>query len=733
MKRTLSLALALILALSMLLAAPAAAANLYSYPVVYANWQCEQMNTNPPLEPGFQPKSDTLLTQCSTLHTGGAVPGAITIYRAEGSNYFAELLGTWQAEARDGIGDWDWGKTWWDVYPDIVMKEGESYTFVDSDPASWCYAAFGIGFGSLELRGVENYNGTLPEPAPAPTPKPVPTSAPSPAEPSDDPVAEAAARMLASARAGGDRVDLSDLHLTRDQFERAAAMADDPELVWLHAYAFSPTAYGVSAAYPDFLDEYGSKETAELEAAVAKALECVLPGMDQLQTALVLHDYLASHVSYDHENYINGTVPDVSYVAYGPLVLGVGVCEGYDRAYRLLLGRCGIETCAASSNAMGHAWTLVRLNGSWYHVDVTWDDPVPDSPGRSAHDYFLLSDSGIGDGNHNHYQWQTVDECTDTRYESDIFWLSSDQPIIFTDADSMWLLKSDSSGNHTLVCRSWSTGKETAYRSFREQWPVWGVPGSYWVGSFSGLCLWDSRLFYNDRTSVYAYDPADGTTDTVYTYTGGDGYVFGLTAGDDALTALVRANPSDAGTAYSFTPVRKHAVSSPFTDVKTTDSYFEAVLWAVNHDPQITKGIGGGKFDPQGTVTREQAVTFLWRAMGCPEPKTKQSSFSDVSNPNAYYYKPVLWATETGVTNGMGSGRFGVGRALKYHELLTFLWRAKTGKTDSGYGQWWYSEALDWAADGGLLQGTGLPSASDDAARNCPRCDVVTFLWRCTE
>ena len=159
-----------------------------------------------------------------------------------------------------------------------------------------------------------------------------------------------------------------------------------------------------------------------------------------------------------------------------------------------------------------------------------------------------------------------------------------------------------------------------------------------------------------------------------------------------------------------------------FSDVFSTDHFAEAVLWAVNHDPQITNGIGGGKFGATGTVTRAQAVTFLWRAAGCPEPQTAVSPFSDVSDPGAWYYKAVLWAAEQNITNGVGGGKFGLNGTLAYDQMLTFMARAAGADASGGD---WSEKAMAWAEASGLTEGLTVTAKGD-----CPRCDAVYCLWK---
>ena len=120
---------------------------------------------------------------------------------------------------------------------------------------------------------------------------------------------------------------------------------------------------------------------------------------------------------------------------------------------------------------------------------------------------------------------------------------------------------------------------------------------------------------------------------------------------------------------------RPSPVSSknPFTDVKQSDYYYKAVLWSVENG--ITSGISATKFGPNQTCTRCQAVTFLWAAKGRPDPKSTGNSFSDVKESD-YYCKAVLWAVENGITSGVGGGKFGSGNTCTRGQIVTFLYKA---------------------------------------------------------
>lgn len=123
-------------------------------------------------------------------------------------------------------------------------------------------------------------------------------------------------------------------------------------------------------------------------------------------------------------------------------------------------------------------------------------------------------------------------------------------------------------------------------------------------------------------------------------------------------------------------PTAAVANDVPFTDVVQGEYYYEAVGWAYAHDPQITTGYTGTTlFGTDDPCTREQVVTFLWRAAGCPEPQAAENPFADV-DAGAYYGKAVRWAADRGITTGYtGTNRFGVGDTCTRAQIVTFLHR----------------------------------------------------------
>ncbi|MBR2743299.1 MAG: S-layer homology domain-containing protein [Clostridia bacterium] len=160
--------------------------------------------------------------------------------------------------------------------------------------------------------------------------------------------------------------------------------------------------------------------------------------------------------------------------------------------------------------------------------------------------------------------------------------------------------------------------------------------------------------------------------------------------------------------------------SSGFTDVSPNAYYAEAVTWAVEN--QITTGTSETTFSPASTVTRAQAVTFLWRAHGRPEAGT-MNPFNDVA-PDEYYTQAVLWAVKQGITTGTSDTTFSPDATLTQDQMLTFLCRANG---DFAGGESWSEQAMTWGQHNGLFD--GMPSQVS-AKSPCPRCDVVYYLWK---
>ena len=241
----------------------------------------------------------------------------------------------------------------------------------------------------------------------------------------------------------------------------------------------------ISVKYRNFADtkEKFAAAKAEFNEAADKLLSGVRnePSLSQAEKALLLHDRLAVLNEYDTCEDRGETPAQSSYSAYGALVKRKSVCQGYALAYMYLLEQAGIDSYYCNSYFLGHAWNIVYIDGEAYHVDVTWDDPVPNISGYVSHDYFLRSSSGIAK------EWQTA-----------------------------WVVDFD------------STPKSTKYDEY------------YWRSSKAEFQLVDKKLYYFDNTKRTLNTVKDGKP-TVLLENIGD---FNTRLSNDGNSVLISAQKS---------------------------------------------------------------------------------------------------------------------------------------------------------------------------------------------
>ncbi len=186
------------------------------------------------------------------------------------------------------------------------------------------------------------------------------------------------------------------------------------------------------------------------------------------------------------------------------------------------------------------------------------------------------------------------------------------------------------------------------------------------------------------------------------------------------------------GTIYVVSVVRRAYGAPIFEDVSEDKYYYDAVVWAVENG--ITNGVTATTFNPNGPCTRAQTVTFLWRAAGCPEPKTTVNPFTDVIE-GKYYYKAVLWAVENGITLGTTETTFSPNDPCTRGHVVTFLFRSVEGAeatgtnpfTDVAEGKYFYEPVL-WAVENGITLGN--TATTFNPYGTCTRAQIVTFLYR---
>ena len=356
----------------------------------------------------------------------------------------------------------------------------------------------------------------------------------------------------------------------------AALELEHPELFWIVGGAadISGNSGKIQAAVTAKIGgnwTAGGRSIPEDEAVLTAAAERLAAEASACggtyERLLYVHDWLTAHNEYNsaaaHAGNEDGDC--LPWTALSALTdVSQPVCQGYSQAFKLVCDVLEIPCILVEGWGGGdpHEWNYVKLDGLWYAVDVTYDDPVVsgvrgNESGWERHDYFLV-------------------------------------------------------------------GADTFFSDHR-----------------TGGARIEGAAFSVPELAPEAYGPAKAD-------------------GPDEPDVPV----------WPDIPAPIH-----FADVPENSYYFAAVQWAVGVG--VTNGTGSDEagrplFSPGATVTRAQAVTFLWRAMREPEPKTGTNPFSDV-RPGSYYEKAVLWAVENGVANGYGNGQFGPDDPVTRGQMLTFL------------------------------------------------------------
>ena len=269
---------------------------------------------------------------------------------------------------------------------------------------------------------------------------------------------------------------------------------------------------------------------------------------------------------------------------------------------------------------------------------------------------------------------------------------------------------------------------------FTSKFSTYGITYNTYSGSF--VSDFETVIAETEHGTITVEpEKAQAGDEVVITATPDAGYKLAELTVKDANGNEVELTKNENGT-YSFTqPDGEVTIEGKFivkfVDVPADSYYEKAVDWAVLNG--ITNGIDETHFAPDATCTRAQAVTFLWRALGCPEPTTAKSEFSDVAE-GTFYYKAVLWATENGITLGYGNGTFGVNDTVNRGQMVTFMERAMKGKankaesfTDVPEGAF-YADAAAWAKENGISEGIGEGKFGGEI--DCLRAQIVTMLYR---
>ncbi len=188
-------------------------------------------------------------------------------------------------------------------------------------------------------------------------------------------------------------------------------------------YESSLKAAKINFEYSSSLTSTTFKKMVQEQYDVIEEIASYTTGMSDFEIIVFVHDYLILNCEYNNEfadmtSYTNKIIRE-QYNAYAALVNGKGVCTSYTLAYQYILNYLGIECEYVVSDTMGHTWNVVKFGGSWYHVDLTYDDPTytvtgSDIVGNANRTYLLRNSSEMLSLGHS--GWGSDYTSTSTKY-----------------------------------------------------------------------------------------------------------------------------------------------------------------------------------------------------------------------------------------------------------------------------------------------------------------------------
>lgn len=300
----------------------------------------------------------------------------------------------------------------------------------------------------------------------------------------------------------------------------------------------------------------------KMEAAIDEAMTWISGDMSDAEKTKALHDYLCQHC--------RSAVPNDPAVlkteAVAALAFGAATCDGYARAYQILCERAGLKVTRKLGYANGekHAWNTVMVGGTWYNVDVCWDDPI------------VLTGSGNKD-------------------RQDLGWMPLD--TYFLKSDALFTAHDHVAYANTTACT------DTHHDGASLSWPTYSAPAAdpLYRGGYRGFNDLDPQAWY----------VTSGAIDRILDLDLMSGYAAAEFGPNDQLTraqlAAILYNASGAHVTGSVN-------ETGMPDVDSGAWYTAAANWAASHG--IIKGADtktGKLFMPNAPVTREQVVTVLSR------------------------------------------------------------------------------------------------------------------------
>lgn len=374
------------------------------------------------------------------------------------------------------------------------------------------------------------------------------------------------------------QIDVEDYQIKReDVYEAFAAVLNrHPELFYVSTYL--TWFYSLDTGYVlELKVEYFDYDEEAINNETEKVLNLIDDSMSDLEKVIFIHDYLCIDVEYAYEDYLNGTVRPDAHSLKGALLDKSAVCDGYASAFQYYMLLLDIP-CNTIINS-DHAWNQVCVNGKWYFVDVTWDDPVWDYYGTVSHQNLLKSKAAFTE--HDFTTASGYEACNDTAFDA-AFWNQVSTQLIMRNGEWYYV---DSDGNlykHDFMKHSISEAG-SFITSLNARWPVFGSSTSYYSGNYVKIAAKKDVLYYSQPSGIYScnFDGSEKALDRKADTS--QGHVYGMKIADGKLYYQTTKEP--------YTKERENYVYSIASDISKLEMKLSGTSYAYTgsaRKPKVT-------------------------------------------------------------------------------------------------------------------------------------------------
>lgn len=363
--------------------------------------------------------------------------------------------------------------------------------------------------------------------------------------------------LLAAWDSFADSCNLRAYQISGEDLEEtyAETINGSPEYFYVKGYSYTFSmgkVIEVRFSYIDTDKNVLRQMKSDYDRAVAGVVSKADDSWSDMEKALYINDYLARNCEYDNTY--------TKYSSYEALVNRTAVCQGYALAFMDLAHELGLSCEMVSSESLNHAWDMVKIGDSYYHVDVTWNDPVEDRLGRARHWYFMKSSSFFKseEGRHLRLDDWVMTGAIDSgaageeKYDG-YFWNRSDTGFDYLGGYWYGFNGVDSICKYT--CNGTDFTETELLKRVEDIWLVIGGGGSYYTEKYVGTGAFNGKFYYSGRDAVYELDPGTGESTDIFELSEDQkktGYIYGLhVINSGELQYNLSGSPNEPGAVYT--------------------------------------------------------------------------------------------------------------------------------------------------------------------------------------